>query len=124
MINIKQTTTTPEVNLNKEKCILTLEGRSYPENAHRFYKPILKEFINCKEDIKKSNIIIDIKLEVINSVSMRYIYEMIDFIGNNTKSTIVNWYYEFDDEDMRESIEVASSAFAKVNINDISVTEF
>ena len=46
MINIKQTTTTPEVNLNKEKCILTLEGRSYPENAHRFYKPILKEFIN------------------------------------------------------------------------------
>jgi len=123
MINIKQTTTTPEVNLDKEKCKLILEGRSYPENAHRFYKPILKEVINCKEDIKKSNIIIDIKLEVINSVSMRYIHDMIDFIGNNTNSTTVNWYYEIDDEDMKESIEIAASTFTKINIKDISVTE-
>lgn len=123
MIEIKETTTTPKVNLDKKSCKLTIKGRSYPENAHRFYKPILKEVINHKKDISKSNIIIEIKLEIISSISMRYIHDMIDFIGKNTKSTIVNWYHEFDDEDMIESIELCSNIFPKITINSISTNE-
>lgn len=123
-MKIEETENTPEVFLDREKCKLTLKGKSYPENAHRFYKPILKNIIKCKKEISKSNITFDIKLEIINSISMRYIHDMIDFINKNTTSTIVNWYYEFDDEDMKESIEVASSSFKKVKINSISVIEF
>jgi len=124
MINIKQTETTPEVSLDKENCKLTLEGRSYPENAHRFYKPILKEIVKCKKDISKTNILVDIKLEIINSVSMRYIHDMIDFVSKNTNSTIVNWHYESDDEDMEESIQIACSNFPKTEINAISISQF
>ena len=123
-MKIKKTENTPEVFLDKEKCKLTLKGKSYPENAHRFYKPLLKSIIKCKKEISESNIIVDIKLEIINSISMRYIHDMIDFIDKNTISTIVNWYYEFDDEDMKESIEVASSNFKRIKINSISVSEF
>ncbi len=90
-MKIKKTENTPEVFLDKEKCKLTLKGKSYPENAHRFYKPLLKSIIKCKKEISESNIIVDIKLEIINSISMRYIHDMIDFIDKNTISTIVNF---------------------------------
>lgn len=87
-MKIEETENTPEVFLDREKCKLTLKGKSYPENAHRFYKPILKNIIKCKKEISKSNITFDIKLEIINSISMRYIHDMIDFINKNTTSTI------------------------------------
>ncbi|SRR6056297_3041605 len=97
---IKETEKTPSVSLST-KGILKIEGRSIPEDAAKFFKPILE----WTKDFKAENIRVDIKLEYFNTSSSKFILEMLRIIEKNPvqKDVIVNWFYEEGDLDVLES---------------------
>lgn len=102
-----------EINFNKDSGILEMSGSSYPENALDFFNPIvnwIKEYI---VEIKKP-IVMNIRLNYLNTSSTKCILDIFEILeqyhksGGNIK---INWYYEKDDEDIKETGEELSEDF-------------
>ena len=118
---IREKLNTPYIKLDKESCKLTIIGKSYPEDASLFYTPLVEEIETCKKDLKESKITIKIALEIMNSVSTKYLFQVIKEIYESAKETVIDWYYEEEDEDMEEAGENFKSSFPKSNFNLIEV---
>ena len=97
---IKETEKTPSVTLSTNG-ILKIEGRSIPEDAAKFFKPLL----DWTKEFTANEIRVDIKLEYFNTSSSKFILEMLRLLENNpnNKNIIVNWFYEEGDLDVLES---------------------
>ncbi len=97
---IKGTEKTPSVALNNNG-VLKIEGRSIPEDAAKFFRPLL----DWTKDFTASEIRVDIKLEYFNTSSSKFILEMLRLLENNpdNNNILVNWFYEEGDLDVLES---------------------
>jgi SiaC family regulatory phosphoprotein len=97
---IKETEKTPSVSLSTNG-VLKIEGRSIPEDAARFFKPLL----DWTKEFTSNEIRVDIKLEYFNTSSSKFILEMLRLLENNPDNTniLVNWFYEEGDLDVLES---------------------
>jgi len=122
-MEIKALGNKPYVKLDKENCTLTIKGKSYPEHPSTFYDPILEELGKCSEHMEGVIITIDLALEIMNSVSTKYIYHMIKTVNGSARNLIINWYYEEDDEDMKEEAKLFQSAFPNSEFNIICVED-
>ena len=81
--------------------VLTLEGRSIPQDSSPFYKPILKS-LNDYALSPNDETIINIKIEFLNSDSMRSLMNILiiaEKIFLNGHKVFVKWYYN-DTEDV------------------------
>jgi hypothetical protein len=97
---IKETEKTPSVALSANG-VLKIEGRSIPEDAASFFKPLL----DWTREFTASEIRVDIKLEYFNTSSSKFILEMLRLLENNPNNNniLVNWFYEEGDLDVLES---------------------
>jgi len=97
---IKETEKTPSVALSTNG-VLKIEGRSIPEDAAKFFKPLL----DWTKEFTSDEIRVDIKLEYFNTSSSKFILEMLRLLENNehNKNILVNWFYEEGDLDVLES---------------------
>lgn len=103
-INIEGTPKTPTVNFNSDTGVLEIKGRSIPENAVEFYKPLV-DWIGSYGDVAKEGTTVNIQLEYFNTSSSKCIldvFKKLESINGKTSITI-NWHYEEDDEDMLEA---------------------
>lgn len=114
---------TPYVELNKEKCTLTIKGKSYPEHAGRFYDPIIEELDKCVGSMSNSRVTINLALEISNSVSTKYLFTLVNNIYKTSLGIDVYWYYESGDEDMLEEGEILQDSFPKANFHLIEVED-
>ncbi len=99
---------TPEIKVNSESGEIIIRGRSNPENSAEFYKPLLSWF---DEYIKKPANMTDIhiRLEHFNTSSSKCILDVlkrIKTLKENGHQYMINWYYEDDDEEMLDTIEI------------------
>lgn len=103
-IKIEGTPKTPTVNFNAETGVLEVKGRSIPENAVEFYKPLV-DWIGSYGDRAKEATEVNIQLEYFNTSSSKCILDVFKKLESiNGKSNItINWHYEEDDEDMLEA---------------------
>lgn len=99
------TKTTPSVLFEAATGNLWLEGKSYPENAAKFYEPLcawLKQAFAEGLDAVTFNC----KLEYCNSSSAKWIYEIFQMLEKHSMDghkVVVNWYYFNGDEDILEN---------------------
>jgi hypothetical protein len=104
-LSIKGTKKTPTIISDLEQGIIDIRGRSHPENANAFYKPILDwvdEYV--KNPVNKTTV--NLELEYFNTTSSKCILSLLRKLESSRDSTrdiIVNWYYEKDDLDERET---------------------
>ena len=97
---IKESHNTPYLELNCENSTLTIVGKSYPEHPEEFYDPVTKEINKCKDFLKAKPIKIKLAIEILNSVSTKYLFQLIKNIYESSNMVSVMWYYEDDDESM------------------------
>ena len=96
---------TPTIIFNAENGKIEMQGRSIPENAIEFYKPLvdwLDEYANHSKDITEANI----QLEYFNTSSSKCIldvFKKLEAIYKSGNEVLINWHYEEDDEDMLEA---------------------
>ncbi|MBX7093111.1 MAG: DUF1987 domain-containing protein [Flavobacteriales bacterium] len=117
---------TPTVNLNAEKGVLELKGRSIPENSIEFYKPIF-DWVENYGSNPKSDTQVNVVLEYFNTSSSKCIldfFKKLENLNNGGKTKVtINWHYEEDDEDMLEAGEdyqaIISVPFKMVAIEEI-----
>lgn len=115
---IGETINTPEILFNFQTGVLEISGKSLPENAFQFYKPIY-EWISKYKTQPKNFTLINIKFSFFNvdtALCLSNILKEIESIHNNGNTVKINWIYT--DEYMLESGEEFNS-FIDVPMNFI-----
>jgi hypothetical protein len=105
MIVIESTPKTPSIKFDSKQGKLEIKGRSIPENSVEFYKPLV-ESLDQYATSPNSPTQVDIQLEYFNTASSKCILDVLkrlETIHRQGNQVIINWYYEEDDEDMREA---------------------
>jgi len=98
---IKGTSKTPQIDFKPG--MLGFAGRSIPEDAVEFFQPVigwLEEYLKNPEPLTRLNL----RMEYINSGSNRFIFNLIKMLDDaylKGHSVLVNWYYEEDDDTIR-----------------------
>jgi len=99
---INKTEDTPQVELDITKGTFALTGRSLPENAIDFYKPLFTWVEENMQSITGKNIVVEIKLEYFNTASSKQIAKLFLQLENyiEKNNITVRWFYEKEDNDM------------------------
>ncbi len=104
-ISIQETEATPTVEFSPENGILTIKGRSHPENSKVFYNPIIswcEEYVGTDPD----NTILNVELEHFNTMtskSLLDVFRSLKPLHDEGKDLLVKWFYEADDEELLDA---------------------
>ncbi len=100
-LTIAATKATPSVYFNVNSGILEIKGRSIPENSIAFYDPIHNHIKNYLKNPLLNNCV-NIQLDYLNSSSTASLLNILREYEkmNKTIETVVNWFYEEEDEDI------------------------
>ena len=101
---IEPTFNNPKVIFNPEEDYYEISGKSLPENVNEVYIPIFNWIHENIEKIK-NKIELNIKLGYINTASSKMIMELMIMLDKHNKKNdniLINWFYEEDDDYMKE----------------------
>lgn len=98
---IEKTNSTPNINFNYDMRKLIISGESFPENAAKFYEPVvnwIKEYLGCTGEEET-----EVEFEIIyfNSSTSKIfmnIFSLLDEEVQEGKNIIVNWIASEDNE--------------------------
>lgn len=102
---LQKKTKTPEVVFDPEKGVFEISGRSIPENSVDFYKPLL-EWLDSYAQQPNGTTHFTVKLEYFNTSSSKCLIDIFRKLENmhlHAHEVMIYWYYEEEDEDMKES---------------------
>jgi len=124
---IKASEITPSIEFDINNKIFVISGESRPENVKDFFEPILLWINNYFSNVKNNDLHkFTIKLEYFNSSSAKFLLTLLKTIGQyyiNGLNIEISWYYEKDDDDMKEAGEQMSE-MAKIPFKFIETNEF
>lgn len=100
-LNIAGTEDTPKIILDKGQSVFEISGRSLPEDAAGFFKPVI-DWLEAYKASPNPNTVISIKLEYFNTASSKLILDILMKV-ESIAGTKVDWYHFSDDEDMKEA---------------------
>lgn len=111
---IEQTEFAPKVVLDPVNNKFEIIGESRPENAGKFYEPIVKWleqyqavlFYQKGQSGKANKVLFDFSLDYFNSTSAKHLLDILkqlDTYYNEGHEVLIRWFYIAQDEDMRDS---------------------
>ncbi|NPA66648.1 MAG: DUF1987 domain-containing protein [Epsilonproteobacteria bacterium] len=120
-LHIKATRYTPEIHLTTDG-VISLKGKSYPENTFEFYTPMMlwvKEFL---ENVTVEKIVVNMEIIYFNSSSSKLFFDFFDLLEENVPSHAIeiNWIYDEENESALEAGEDFIEDFVNLKINLIS----
>ena len=98
-LHIAATVKTPEIQFLAEENRLILSGRSIPENAVDFYRPVLEWAQTIGSD---TPLTVQVQLEYVDTSSSKCLLDLFKRL-EASESLQVQWYFDADDEDMLEA---------------------
>ena len=122
---IQATSVTPYVELDASSGVLAFKGRSAPCACLDFYYPIIA-FIDKAFTSGLESITANFAFEYFNTSSSKCLFDIIKRLAQFERSGIsveVNWFYEEEDEDMRETGEDYEEVLG-LSFNYIEIEEF
>jgi len=109
-LNIKAKKDSPEIIFDPKTNIFKVVGICHPENITKFFQPVMEWLDDYKAYLKKATDKKDIKVifffRYFNSATYKYLITLLQKINefsNLGLSIFVEWHYEHEDEEMKES---------------------
>ncbi len=112
-LKVEPTFETPEIYLNAEQGIFRLTGNSYPADPLPVYLPVVewfKKYVSQPLPVTS----VEFRFTYFSTSSTQMIFEilrMLEEIYNNGYGVKVSWYYQADNEEIRENGEDFSGLF-------------
>ncbi|TXK80073.1 DUF1987 domain-containing protein [Paenibacillus sp. N3.4] len=101
-IIIESSKSTPAIHFDPQAHVLSIQGQSYPENAFKFYEPILKWMDDYLDQLNEATIMkIELMLPYINTSSTKCfmtLLEKLDEAYDQGKNISIYWYYDQENE--------------------------
>lgn len=104
-LRIEATDETPSVSLDPATNEFEFSGKSLPEDVTTFYTPVLN-WLGVYKQSPKPKTTAHFKLAYFNTASSKLILDILfelEKIHQSGTELLVKWYYEEEDEDMKEA---------------------
>lgn len=104
-LTIEATSKTPAVKFDKDSGIIEISGMSYSEDTFAFYEPIfawINEYIQNPNALTNFNM----KIKYFNTSSVKCLFDILEIFSKLSKSgknVNINWFYEEEDEEMKDT---------------------
>lgn len=98
---IEKTNSTPNINFNYEMKKLMISGESFPENAAKFYEPVITWIKEYLENMDEEETEVEFEIIYFNSSTSKIfmnIFSLLDEEVKNGKNIIINWIASEDNE--------------------------
>lgn len=119
---IQKSVDTPFVNFSVPKKIFEIGGKSLPEDADEFYKPVF-DWLKKNSDFISTKSEVHFKMEYFNTASSKRLLDIISYfkdVQDSGKDIVLNWFYSKDDKDMlsagEEIEEILEIQFNKIQV--------
>jgi len=115
---IEATNYSPQVKMDATNGIVSIVGKSYPENTFEFYKPVIDWLENYLKNIKR-DITINMEIIYFNSSSSKLFFDMFDLfeIHKNDINITINWIYDKENDTALEAGEEFMEDFEELDFN-------
>jgi hypothetical protein len=123
---IDATKSSPSVRFDAGTGILEIKGKSYPENAARFYAPILQWLEEYLRDVKDRPVEVDLEMIYLNSSSSKAflnLFDVLDRCAKGGRTVIVNWRYHEENDTILECGEEFMEELDAVTFNLVKIEE-
>jgi len=116
-LRLEVTKYTPEINLDTEG-VISLVGKSYPENTFEFYEPMMEWIEEYFKTSAKEVTVVNMEIIYFNSSSSKLFFDFFDLLEANAEEhTIeINWIYDEENESAEEAGEDFIEDFEDLNI--------
>lgn len=118
ILKIEKRIDSPMVIADGEKGYFEVTGKSLPEDAIEFYKP-LEKYVQAYVTAPKPKTTINLKLEYLNTSSSKKLLDIVGYFEQlpaQGYEVELNWHHRDDDQDMiDEGVEFAHMTSLKVN---------
>jgi len=123
-LTINATKYTPEISLDAESGVMTMVGKSYPENTFDFYKPVMEWVENYFGDNAKEKSVINMEIIYFNSSSSKLFFDFFDLIeeASEAHGIEINWIYDEENESALEAGEDFQEDFEALTFNLVAKT--
>lgn len=124
-VNIEASVKTPAISMDEHGGFISIKGISIPEDPHEFYSPLIKAIQDYRTSPAEKTAL-NLHLEYFNTSSTLIIRNLIKELQGikNQTSLVVNWFFESDDEDMKEAGEEFKMLFSDLEFNVTPVDHF
>jgi len=104
-LHIEATKYTPEINLDADKGLIQIKGKSYPENTFEFYAPLMKWVEEYFECCAKEETIVEMEIIYFNSSSSKLFFDFFDILDEkkDEHNIIIKWIYDEENENAEEA---------------------
>lgn len=118
-LKLEGTKYTPEINLDAETGIVSIVGKSYPENTFEFYQPVLdwiNKYFNGNAQAKTT---VNMEIIYFNSSSSKLFFDFFDVLDEAKKENDIkiNWLYDKENDSAMEAGEDFVEDFEDLTIN-------
>lgn len=110
---IRPSRVTPSIYFNPKNQLLDMRGKSSPEDPVAFYNILLQNIDNYVQ-LNVSKLTVNMAFEYFNTSSSKCLFNILKKLATVEelgKKVVVNWYFENEDEDMKEAGEDFGSFF-------------
>lgn len=116
-LKLEATKYTPEINLDTNG-VISLVGKSYPENTFEFYAPMMEWIEKYFEENPAPTTVINIEIIYFNSSSSKLFFDFFDLLEENAKDNNIeiNWIYDEENESAEEAGEDFIEDFEELSI--------
>lgn len=117
-LNLAQTQYTPEITMNPSG-VISMVGKSYPENTFEFYKPVMNWLVEYFEGDVPNKTLINMEIIYFNSSSSKLFFDFFDILDeqSQTHNIEINWIYDEENESAKEAGEDFIEDFENLTIN-------
>jgi ABC-type amino acid transport substrate-binding protein len=123
-LHIAATSTSPEIDFQFDRNVLTFRGESYPENAAAFYAPVIERLRAYLAGCSDAVITVEVTLTYFNSSSTKMLFSVFDALDQAASSgnrVVVRWFRDAEDETILEFGEELQADFTAIEFNDCPV---
>ncbi len=95
----------PEVDFRFQEHRLSLRGEAYPEDAAAFFGPLLLQLKRYCATLQGEDLLVEFQLDYFNTSSAKALMNMIRMLDQAVCAgarVTLRWYFQKDDEVMRE----------------------
>ena len=117
-INIEASVKTPSIYMDERAGEISIKGISIPEDPHEFYHPLIQAIADYRTSPAERTAL-NLHLEYFNTSSTLVLRNLLkELQGIKEKTNLeVNWFFDDDDEDMKEAGEEFKLLFSDINFN-------
>lgn len=113
ILQIERTKHTPKVVFDPEDLQILIDGVSRPENAKKFYQPLIKWLNDFSKQLPVTTapLNVELKLNYFNSSTVIYlseIFRIVNSIHQSGMKVLIDWYIDEGDELIKDAGEELS----------------